>query len=215
VHGPEHFSTTAVCVLVSFAGNCVWSASARLISAQRRRAHTKAAEMAREHDRTAMVALSVLLAAGFAGWLLFFNLSASDAQTAAQTAVAVSQDGSQIHPDPAALAAAQQPAEAGQNAAAEPLGHLRISRQSFRRGGLGSKALVTFTLRNDNDYAIKDPEILCTFRSRDGHYSTERRRTINDTVNMKSRKTFPGKLIGFVNIKASRAKCSLLAASRG
>jgi hypothetical protein len=175
--------------------------------------------MATRHYRTAIVALPAMLVAGFAAWFGFFTLSASDAQTSdAQTAVAVSPDSApdsaQAHPD-AAAPAAQQPPAAGPVAAAEPLGHLRISRQSFRRGGLGSKALVTFTLRNDNDYAVKDLEILCSFHSRDGRYSTERRRTINDTVNMKSRKTFPQTLIGFVNIKASRAKCSLLSASRG
>ena len=170
--------------------------------------------MATRHYRTAIVALPAMLVAGFAAWFGFFALSASDAQTPAQTAVAVSPDSAQPHPD-AASPAAQQPLAAGPVAAAEPLGHLRISRQSFRRGGLGSKALVTFTLRNDNDYAVKDLEILCSFHSRDGRYTTERRRTINDTVNMKSRKTFPLTLIGFVNIKASRAKCSLLSASRG
>jgi hypothetical protein len=174
--------------------------------------------MATRHYRTAIVALPAMLVAVFAVWFGFFTLSASDAQTPAQTAVATSpdsaSDSAQPHPD-AATPAAQQPPAAGPVAAAEPLGHLRISRQSFRRGGLGSKALVTFTLRNDNDYAVKDLEILCSFHSRDGRYSTERRRTINDTVNMKSRKTFPQTLIGFVNIKASQAKCSLLSASRG
>ena len=170
--------------------------------------------MAIKHFRTVIVALPVMLVAGFAAWFFFFNLSASDAQTPAQTAVAVPQDGAQVHSD-AGAPTVQQPAAVVPEVAAEPLGHLSISRQSFRRGGLGSKALVTFTLRNDNDYAVKDPEILCKFHSRDGRYSTERRRIINDTVNMKSRKTFPLTLIGFVNIKASRAKCSLLAASRG
>ena len=70
-------------------------------------------------------------------------------------------------------------------------------------------------MRNDNDFAVKDPEIHCTFRSEDGHYATERQRTINDTVKARSRKAFPGTLIGFVNIKASKAKCSLVTASRG
>jgi hypothetical protein len=169
--------------------------------------------MAMKHYRTAMVALPVMLVAGFAAWFLFFDLSESDAETPAQTAVAVPPDTSQA-PSDAAAPAVQQPGAARPDAA-EPLGHFSISRQSFRRGGLGSKALVTFTLRNDNDYAVKDLEILCSFHSRDGRYSTERRRIINDTVNMKSLKTFPLTLIGFVNIKASKAKCSLLAASRG
>ena len=35
-----------------------------------------------------------------------------------------------------------------------------------------------------------------------------------DTVNMKSRKRFAGMLVGFVNVNADKAKCSLVTASR-
>ena len=79
---------------------------------------------------------------------------------------------------------------------------------------MGSNALVTFTLRNNNDYAVKDIEIACAFNRRDGSHLTDRTRVIRDTVNMKSRKTFARMHIGYVNINASRAKCSLVAASR-
>ena len=91
---------------------------------------------------------------------------------------------------------------------------LRISSQSWRRGGLGSKALVTFTLRNANDYAVKDIEIACAFTRRDGSHLTDRRRVIPDTVNTKSRKTYSGMLVGFVNVNANKAKCSLMTANR-
>ncbi|MBN8992870.1 MAG: hypothetical protein J0H42_31920 [Rhizobiales bacterium] len=91
---------------------------------------------------------------------------------------------------------------------------LRISSQSWRRGGLGSKALVTFTLRNANDYAVKDVEIACAFTRRDGSHVTDRRRVIPDTVNTRSRKVYSGVLVGFVNVNASKAKCSAVAASR-
>ena len=94
-----------------------------------------------------------------------------------------------------------------------PLDGLKISSQSWRRGGLGSKALVTFTLRNTNDYAVKDIEIFCSFARRDGSHLTDRKRTIRDTVNMKSRKTFARLHVGYVNINADLAKCSLVAAS--
>jgi hypothetical protein len=97
---------------------------------------------------------------------------------------------------------------------ASPLDGLKISSQSWRRGGLGSKALVTFTLRNNNDYAVKDIEIACAFNRRDGSHLTERTRLIPDTVNMKSRKTFARMHVGYVNINASQARCSLVAASR-
>jgi hypothetical protein len=94
-----------------------------------------------------------------------------------------------------------------------PVDGLKISSQSWRRGGLGSKALVTFTLRNGNDYAVKDIEIACAFARRDGSHLTDRTRLIHDTVNMKSRKTFARLHVGFVNVNADRAKCSLVAAS--
>jgi hypothetical protein len=95
-----------------------------------------------------------------------------------------------------------------------PVNGLSISSQSWRRGGLGSKALVTFTLRNNNDYAVRDIEVACAFARRDGSHLTDRKRVIADTVNMKSRKTFARMLVGFVNVNASRAKCAPVAANR-
>jgi hypothetical protein len=174
--------------------------------------------MAVGSSRKALLALPLMAAVGCGSWLLVLTLSRSVAQTADKTAVAVSQDVVAVPEDrapapPDAAPAAPIPNPAA-SAVVEPLGHLRLTRQSLKRGGLGSKALLTFTIRNDNDFAVKDPEILCSFRSKDG-YATQRRRTINDTVNAKSRKAFPPTLIGFVNIKASKAKCSLLTASRG
>jgi hypothetical protein len=97
---------------------------------------------------------------------------------------------------------------------ASPLDGLKISSQSWRRGGLGSKALVTFTLRNGNDYAVRDIEIACSFARRDGSHLTDRKRVIGEAVDMKSRKTFSRVHVGFVNVNADKAKCSLVAASR-
>lgn len=77
----------------------------------------------------------------------------------------------------------------------------------------GSKALVTFTLRNANDFAVKHVEIACSF-ARDGSHVTDRRRIIPDTVNMKSRKRHAGMQVGFVNVNASKARCSVVTASR-
>ena len=133
--------------------------------------------------------------------------------------------GTPTSPDPSAAPASGNPAaivdapldvappETGAPAKS-PIDGLRISSQSWRRGGLGSKALVTFTLRNGNDYAVKDVEIACAFARRDGSHLTDRRRTIPDVVNMKSRKRYAGMLVGFVNVNASKAKCSLVTASR-
>jgi len=92
---------------------------------------------------------------------------------------------------------------------------LKISSQSWRRGGLGSKALVTFTLRNDNPYAVRDIELACSFTRQDGSHLTDRKRIIPDAVvNTKSRKTFSQVHIGFVNVYANKAKCAPVAANR-
>ena len=117
----------------------------------------------------------------------------------------VAQDGSSFNP---AIAEAITPEQTA------PVDGIKISSQSWRRGGLGSKALVTFTLRNGNDYAIKDVEIACVFTRRDGSHLTDRKRTIHDTVTMKSQRTFARMHVGFVNVHADKAKCSLLTASR-
>ena len=93
-----------------------------------------------------------------------------------------------------------------------PVDGLRISSQYWRRGGLGSKALVTFTLRNTNDYAVKDIAISCAFSRQDGSHLTDRSRVIHDIVSKRSRKTFARLHVGFVNVNASKASCSLIAA---
>ena len=106
------------------------------------------------------------------------------------------------------------PVTQAQAPASAELDRLKISSQTWRRGGLGSKALVTFTLRNDNDYAVKDLEIVCAFARRDGSHLTDRSRVLADTVNMKSRKTFARVAVGFINVNADQAKCALVAARR-
>lgn len=87
-----------------------------------------------------------------------------------------------------------------------------VLRQSLRRGGLGSKALVTLTIRNSNDYAVNQIELVCFFRNRDGGYVTERRHRIDGVVKPNSRRTFRHMMVGFVSINANRAKCSVFSA---
>ena len=159
--------------------------------------------LSRRHLLTQVaVLLPVLAVAGLAAWP-FSAPSTKDqhAQTAEPAATM------------AVAAASPQSAEAPPATATPPVVNgLRISSQSWRRGGLGSNALVTFTLRNPN--AVKDIEIACAFARRDGSHLTDRKRIIPEVVNLKSRKTFAHMHIGFVNIYANRAKCVPVAASR-
>jgi hypothetical protein len=94
-----------------------------------------------------------------------------------------------------------------------PADGVKISSQSWRRGGLGSNAFITMTLRNANDFAVGDIEISCAFARSDGSHLTDRTRLIHDSVNGKSRKTFARLHVGFVNPNAATASCSVVAAS--
>jgi len=169
--------------------------------------------------RSGLVWLPAALIAGLGAWMLAPGYASKPAERepVVLTAAAVS--------DPAPLVAATDPAvkavtfnpatsEAIIPEQTTPLDGLKISSQSWRRGGLGSNALISFTLRNSNDYAVKDIEISCAFARRDGSHLTDRSRLIHDTVNMKSRKTFARLHVGFVNVNASGAKCALVTASR-
>jgi hypothetical protein len=169
----------------------------------------RTARIGLETFRSRLVWLPAILIAGLGGWIVFSGQAhdgagkqpVGKADLAAVTANQPVQSSAPFDP-------ATAPAETS------PMNGLRISSQSWRRGGLGSKALVTFTLRNDNDYAVGDIGLLCAFSRADGSPVTERRQTIRDTVKMKSRKTFARVHVGFINVTANRARCSLLSASR-
>src|SRR4051794_16050608 len=80
--------------------------------------------------------------------------------------------------------------------ARSPLDGLKIISQSWRRGGLGSKTLGTFTLRNANDYAVKDIEIARNFVPRGGSHLNDPTRSLPHTRNIKSPKGHSGMLGG-------------------
>lgn len=147
--------------------------------------------------------LLATLVVGSAVWLLMPPSEGNVAQTEPVKLALAS-----IAPAPPTTASDVSRAEAA------GLDRMKISSQTWRRGGLGSKALVTFTVRNDNDYAVKDVEVVCAFTRRDGSHLTDRSRVLADTVGMKSRKTFARVPVGFVNVNADQAMCSLVTARR-
>ena len=121
------------------------------------------------NSRLGLYALPVIAIAGCAIWLMLPG--PSDAQNPDTSLV---QNAASLN---TAVTTTDTP-----EVATSPLDGLKISSQSWRRGGLGSKALVTFTLRNGNEYAVKDIEIACAFTRRDGRHLTDRKRLINDAM---------------------------------
>lgn len=158
-------------------------------------------------DRRIWLGIPILAAVGIAGWL-FMPSFARTSQPDLTLNLALADP-----PDESAIPEAK-PAKLADTPETVDLDRVSLLRQSFRRGGMGSRALMTFTVRNANAYDIKDLELLCAFRSRDGRYTTERRKLVAETVAMKSRKAFPMTLVGHVNVRAAKAKCSLVTASR-
>jgi hypothetical protein len=171
--------------------------------------------------RAGLVLLPVVAMAGLAVWTMLPGPSVAESQSQSQPvasqAVLSSPQPSWFDPaitptqamlaTPADVAA---PEEIGPQPT--PVDGLKISSQSWRRGGLGSNALVTLTLRNGNPYAVKDIEISCAFTRRDGSHLTDRSRLIHDTVSTRSQKTFVRMHVGFVNVNADKAKCALVTA---
>ena len=108
--------------------------------------------------------LAAVVTAGSLAWVLWPTLSDAEDQPAPIQSAVI--QGAEETATPTVGVA--QPVVTEATPSGSPLDGLKISSQSWRRGGLGSKALITFTLRNGNDYAVKDIEIACSFARRDG-----------------------------------------------
>jgi hypothetical protein len=188
-----------------------------------------ARRLGRSHLATqAAILLPVIVIAGLTAWTVLSgptNARSRDAslpaQAGAQGASPPQQTASLVNPASSntetALSVTPDVPPAGQAAPIEPpaVNGLKILAQSWRRGGLGSNALVTFTLRNENGYAVRDIEIACAFSRQDGSHLTDRKRVIPDAVvSMRSRRIFSQMHIGFVNVYANKAKCVPIAANR-
>jgi hypothetical protein len=132
--------------------------------------------------------LSVILVVAAVAWKMFSEDAAgrAEGQTVGRTNFSTTASIQPAQPaplsdtDPASSRSESGGAPAAAPPEVPPVNGLKISSQSWRRGGLGSKALMTFTLRNDNDYAVGDIGLLCSFTRSDGSPVTERRPTIHD-----------------------------------
>jgi hypothetical protein len=174
----------------------------------------KAAAGRPNYRRFGLIGLAVVLVAGFGGWMAL----SEGGEGAADSEPVPLATGAEPEPTSSPAIIAAQPGALPNPLATPPevppANGLKISSQHWRRGGLGSNALVTFTLRNGNDYAVRDIEISCAFSRGDGSHLTDRTRVIHDTIRSRGRKTFARLHIGYVNVNADGAKCVPVTASR-
>src|ERR1043165_2712751 len=119
---------------------------------------------------------AALVIAACLAWVMWPTLSdAEDQPTPIQSAV-VQPAEETAAPNPAAAPATAAVPDAAQGPTtaaapvASPLDGLKISSQSWRRGGLGARPLIPPTLRNPNDYAVKHTETPSPSARRDGSH---------------------------------------------
>jgi hypothetical protein len=86
--------------------------------------------------------------------------------------------------------------------------------QSWSTGGFDTIGLMSFTLKNDNPYDIKDFSISCSFYGNSGTKLGERFHTVYERVKAKTSRSFSSVNIGFIPSQAARGGCQVQSAIR-
>jgi hypothetical protein len=85
----------------------------------------------------------------------------------------------------------------------------------WERGGLGdSIAMANITIRNKNEYAVKDIGLVCSFSGKSGTEFARRSKVIYDIIPAKKQRTFRDLTIGFWHEQTASAWCSVESAAR-
>jgi hypothetical protein len=69
---------------------------------------------------------------------------------------------------------------------------------------------ATFTIKNDNDFAVKDLGIQCDHAGKSGTVMDHNERTIYDVVGAKSTKKFRDVNMGFIQGQAIKSGCRVI-----
>jgi hypothetical protein len=80
---------------------------------------------------------------------------------------------------------------------------------SWSTGGFENIMMANFLIRNNNDFAIKDITVKCVHAGKSGTTIDSNTRTIYDSINAKSSKTFRDFNMGFIHSQAATSQCSL------
>ncbi len=80
----------------------------------------------------------------------------------------------------------------------------------WKLGGFDNVILATFTVKNGNDFAVRDLQIRCEAFGKSGTRIDRNTRTIFDVVKAKGTKRLPEANIGFVNSQADKLSCQII-----
>jgi hypothetical protein len=95
-----------------------------------------------------------------------------------------------------------------------PADRMTMPNFNWKAGGFGSVGIVSPTIQNGNDFAVKDIGIVCNFSGKSGTELSARAAVIYDAIPAKSRKTFKDFNIGLIDSQSARASCRIISAMR-
>lgn len=95
-----------------------------------------------------------------------------------------------------------------------PESKVSIKKWNWQKGGFDTVMIATFTLSNDNAYAVKDIRIRCELSGNSGTNIDTAEETIYDSIPASTTRTFPDVSMGFVRSQTSRANCEIKSAVR-
>jgi hypothetical protein len=111
---------------------------------------------------------------------------------------------------------ARQRAQAQAAAAAEAkangpdrLATIQISKESWRKDAFDTVMMASFTLKNTNDFDVKDIEITCLHYGNSGTQIDRNVRTIYEVVKAKGSKTIHDFNMGFIHSQATKSGCAV------
>lgn len=93
-----------------------------------------------------------------------------------------------------------------------PESNISIKNLNWTRGGFGSVMLVTFTLKNENHYNVRDVQIKCDLSGKSGTVIGSVEQTIFERL--VDTKTFSDVNMGFIPGQTNSVNCSVLSAKR-
>lgn len=84
-----------------------------------------------------------------------------------------------------------------------------LKKSSATKEGFGTVFVGTFTIKNENAYAVKDIEITCEHYGRRGMKLSTTSKTIHDALKAGQTRTFRDVNVGFISDQAERYSCEI------
>ncbi|HEX3117195.1 MAG TPA: hypothetical protein VHQ48_17130 [Bradyrhizobium sp.] len=86
---------------------------------------------------------------------------------------------------------------------------IKIEKWSWKKGGFDSVMIGTFTIKNSNDFGVKDIVLNCEHFAPSGTLIDSNTRTVYQSIKPKSSITVRDFNMGFLHTQATRSSCSV------